>query len=283
VNARSNPTAGLSPLDPAVRSRITGVISGSAATRLVKTGPANLELTAANTYAGGTAVDQGILTVNNTTGSGTGSGPVIVSRGTLIGNGIIAPAAGNGVTVTAVTPSTAGNLITDSQFGTPGNLTVGTAGVNNPVTLNPGAGFGSRIQGTTFDPAGGPTSYGRLTVRGTGAITLTNAALSLGFSSTFTPAAGDVFGILDNQTAAPIVGSFNGIAQDGTVTVQRPDLTVAGTFRVSYSGNIAGSVVTSTGGNDLVLYSFTPVPEPTIVLAGTVIVGWVGRRICRRA
>ena len=38
-------------------------------------------LTGANTYAGGTIVNDGILYVNNTTGSGTGSGPVAVNDG----------------------------------------------------------------------------------------------------------------------------------------------------------------------------------------------------------
>ena len=49
------------PTTPSVRTRITGVISGSAATRLMKGGPSLLELTAANTYAGGTVVDFGTL------------------------------------------------------------------------------------------------------------------------------------------------------------------------------------------------------------------------------
>ena len=40
-------------------------------TRLVKSGPAGLTLTAANTYTGGTVVDQGTLTINATAGAGT--------------------------------------------------------------------------------------------------------------------------------------------------------------------------------------------------------------------
>jgi fibronectin-binding autotransporter adhesin len=57
---------------------------------LVKTGPAKQELTGASTYSGGTTVSGGTLLVNNTAGSGTGSGIVTVKAGaTLSGTGII--------------------------------------------------------------------------------------------------------------------------------------------------------------------------------------------------
>lgn len=57
---------------------------------LVKTGPGTMELTAANQYQGPTTISGGTLLVNNTSGSGTGSGSVTVqSGGTLAGNGII--------------------------------------------------------------------------------------------------------------------------------------------------------------------------------------------------
>ena len=66
---------------------------------LNKTGPGTMELTAANQYQGPTTVSGGTLLVNNTSGSGTGSGNVTVqSGGTLAGNGIIT---GNNITVQA--------------------------------------------------------------------------------------------------------------------------------------------------------------------------------------
>ena len=44
--------------------------------------------TAANTYSGGTTVSRGVLIVNNTSGSGTGTGAVTVSTdGMLAGTG----------------------------------------------------------------------------------------------------------------------------------------------------------------------------------------------------
>jgi len=268
LESRVITTEGLSNLtaarDPSVRAQITGVISGSAASQLTKVGTSTLELTNANTYAGGTVVDLGVLMVSNTSGSATGTGRVVV-RDMLLGNGTIAPGAGNGVTVMG-SPSTA-FLILDREFGTPGSLKIGTAGVNNPVTLRPGANFVTRVNGTTFDPNGGANSYGRLTVRGTGQITVDGSVLTVGLPGTFTPSASDVFGILDNQTPNAITGTFSGVAQDGTVNAVLVNNAVVGTFKVSYTGDITDSGITISGGNDVVLYGFTPVPEPGPVLA----------------
>jgi fibronectin-binding autotransporter adhesin len=285
TEARSNISLNQFPEDPSVRSRITGIITGSAATRLMKGGPSALELTAANTYAGGTVVDLGHLQVNNTSGSGTGTGPVIVTRGILLGNGTIAPSAGNGVTIAAGGYSTAGIFVADSEFGTPGNLKVGAAGVNNPFTTQPGGLLAFRLNGATFNPAGGSTSYGRLTVMGTGAITLQgghlNVGLDGGFTPTAPPASSDVFGVIDNQTSNPITGLMNYwdtianpsfppavlIPDGGIVPVAFENGAPAGTMQVSYFGDITGTGVSITGGNDLVLYNFQPVPEPASVLA----------------
>ncbi|MCB1207669.1 MAG: autotransporter-associated beta strand repeat-containing protein [Verrucomicrobiales bacterium] len=53
-----------------------------------------------NTFTGGVNVAGGILLANNTTGSATGSGPVSVDPGTILGgDGIIAPAVGESIIV----------------------------------------------------------------------------------------------------------------------------------------------------------------------------------------
>lgn len=58
---------------------------------LIKTTAGAVTLTGANTYTGGTRIQGGRLTVNNTTGSGTGPGPVFIGAGTwLTGTGTIA-------------------------------------------------------------------------------------------------------------------------------------------------------------------------------------------------
>ncbi len=99
--------------------------------------------TAANTYGGGTEVLGGALLVNNTTGSGTGTGAVTVTAGALGGNGFIVTTAGVAVSAGAILrpgdPTVSGGL---------GALTV-TA----PVTLNAAGGsiLDFQISRTTSD------------------------------------------------------------------------------------------------------------------------------------
>ena len=60
---------------------------------MTKTGANTVTLTTANTYKGGTAVTSGTLLVDNTSGSGTGTGAVTInSGGTLGGSGTISGA-----------------------------------------------------------------------------------------------------------------------------------------------------------------------------------------------
>ncbi len=62
------------------------IVSGS----LLKQGSGVLTMINANTYSGGTDISGGTVEINNTTGSGLGSGPVIVNAGgTLAGMGYI--------------------------------------------------------------------------------------------------------------------------------------------------------------------------------------------------
>ena len=63
-------------------ARLSGVISGSAFSDFMKTGPGKLELTGANTYAGNTLVVQGTLSAGNASALGTGA--VQVTGGTLM-------------------------------------------------------------------------------------------------------------------------------------------------------------------------------------------------------
>jgi autotransporter-associated beta strand protein len=56
---------------------------------LTKSGTGTLTLTGANTYSGPTTVTVGTLRVNNSTGSGTGSGPVKIQAGAVGGTGTI--------------------------------------------------------------------------------------------------------------------------------------------------------------------------------------------------
>jgi autotransporter-associated beta strand protein len=73
--------------DQGFNGTYAGTMSGSGS--LTKNGFSVVTLTAANSYAGGTTINAGTLLVNNTSGSGTGSGPVNVVGGTLGGTGSV--------------------------------------------------------------------------------------------------------------------------------------------------------------------------------------------------
>ncbi len=65
-----------------------GYLSGTG--KLTKSDTAVLNLLTANTYSGGTVLEEGTLFVNNTSGSATGTGPVTVKNGAILsGNGSI--------------------------------------------------------------------------------------------------------------------------------------------------------------------------------------------------
>lgn len=67
-----------------VDARLTGVLS-SPSGGVVKRGLGTLEVTAANTYAGGTEILEGTFLASNTTGSATGSGNVRIAAGARVG------------------------------------------------------------------------------------------------------------------------------------------------------------------------------------------------------
>lgn len=97
---------------------LSGVVSG---TTLNKGGAGTLVVTAANETTGLVTVEQGTLVVNNTTGSGTGSGNVFVDTGAILaGDGFIA------------------GDVELSGILAPGN-SIGTLEVGGDVTWNGGA------------------------------------------------------------------------------------------------------------------------------------------------
>ena len=81
-----------------------GAISGSASTAVPveKVGAGIVNLTASNTYSGGTTLKAGTLLVNNAAGSGTGTGSLTLNYGTVLG--------GTGFVAGAVNVSSGGSL-----------------------------------------------------------------------------------------------------------------------------------------------------------------------------
>lgn len=234
---------------------LSGVVTGTG-TALTKTGAGTLTLAAANTYTGNTIVNAGTLLVTNTTGSGTGFGAVTVNSGASLG--------GTGTVGGPVTVNSGGSLIVGTPTG-PGTLTLGGA-----TTLNSAATFRGTLAGAT---AG--TGYSQLVVPAGGSINLGSAALDLTLS--YTPNPAHVLFLVNNQNATGgLTGTFGGLPQGATVTF--PDGTTA---LISYVGDVGS--LSATGGNDVVLYSFVPVPEPASVLglAAVAVGGLAWRR--RRA
>src|SRR5690606_40662577 len=108
----------------------------------------------------------------------------------------------------------------------PGN-TVGILTVNGGIQLNSGAALAVDINGATVG-----TDYDGLAVSGD--VTVSGASLVV--THGYTPGDGDGYTVVDQGGSAAISGTFNDLAEGGTLTA---------------AGN--GTVLTAGTGNDLVL------------------------------
>jgi autotransporter-associated beta strand protein len=196
---------------------ITPGVGGS----LTKIGTGKLVLSHFNTYTGGTIVKRGKLLVNNSGGSGTGTGPVEVERGTLGGKGTIA-----------------------------GAVTLGT-GFGSGAILAPGYVHGAGRPGAL-------TIQGLLTFHGDGVyqmqvnsssaiadeVATLGVAINIGAKFAFadignsTLPIGTVFTIINNTSVGPIAGRFSNLHDRSTFSSN------GNIYQVSYEGG---------DGNDLTL------------------------------
>jgi fibronectin-binding autotransporter adhesin len=189
--------------------------SGTNAVALVKQDAGVWILSGASTYSGGTTVNGGTLLVNNTTGSATGTGTVVLANsGRLGGNGT----AGSLTAGVALTQQTGGVIL------------VGQNGVQDAQTLTLQAAEGFTISGSIeLDIIGGAASgtlnaqsgnNDLLVFRG-GAVTLTGATLNIHTALPVTSGnwvAGSTWNLIDWTTVS---GTFD------TVTAL-PDLGILG-------------------------------------------------------
>lgn len=218
----NNLTVGSNSLNTTFDGAITGT-GGS----LTKTGGGKLTLTnadptyAGNTdYTGGTTINKGVLIVNNTAGSATGSGPVQVVSGTLSGTGIIAG------------PVTVGNGTSSGASLRGGSgQTAGTLTINSKVTFNSQSTYTSYLNRTTAPKAG--------TLQAPGVTIKANVSFAWVETGRAALARGAQFIVIDNTSASPIVGRFSNLPANSTFTDNHGT-----TFKVSYNGGT---------GNDLVL------------------------------
>ena len=181
-------------------------------------------LSGASTYTGRTAVDGGgTLIVNNTTGSATGSGDVVVGYGLLGGIGIIT---GN-VTLASPQNNFSGPLLTPGTAIYPEN-NVGT------LTLGKKLKFGLRsFYVCLVDSAAGDSD---LVVANS--VTIDSTTSTLALSGNGTAPVGTVFTIIQSTGNAPISGTFMNLPDGGTIGAG------GNLFQANYEGG---------GGNDLTL------------------------------
>jgi len=208
-----------------------GAISGGGG--LTKAGPGTLTLTGASNYTGGTFVAGGLILVNNSIGSGLGTGEVAVGGGgTLGGGGIISG------------PTAIGSGGTLAPGNSPGLLTLGSS-----LTLAGGSTSVFEING-----AGRGTTYDAIDVAG---LTTYGGTLSLVFGSTIAGGTTlDLFGLGGGE-----VESFSAITASGDYT---------GAF-VNNSGIWTllngGQTLTFTESSGDLLVTGVAVPEPSAAAA----------------
>lgn len=265
----------------------TGVISEAAngggptddVLALLKTGTGIATLTQNNTYHGGTTVSGGTLLVTNTTGSGTGSGDVVVqSGGALGGTGIIAPAVGSDITV-----NSGADLLVGTPGGTsPQTLTIAlqSTGVTAPtqsVFTLAGTLKLDLFQNQAATPV---TESDRLVFTNTGSsvISLSPGAVlnvGIGAGSPLDPSTfnvGDTWKLIDWAGLTPS-GTFTFSNLNGNYTsdfVNLPDLSSSGYFWDISQLYTAGTIIVA-------------VPEPgrlALLILGVLALGWRRRRGC---
>ena len=193
-----------------------GVITGLG--HLIKAAKGSLDLTNANTYTNGTKVLDGTLLVDNTTGSGTGTGPVRVKSGALGGSGSVA----GSVMIGANIPGNGAFLVPGKSFGHPGTFTILGA-----LTFNSDGFFNCGFNETTL---------AQIIANG---VTINPEAQFAFFNNRgSTLPDGTVVVVINNTAATPIAGQFENLP-DGFIFTSGSN-----TFEVDYEGG---------DGNDLTL------------------------------
>jgi len=151
----ANAAIGLSVGNNKSSTTYGGILSGAGSLTIVG---GTLNLTNANTYGGGTVINGGTLQANNSTGSGLGTGTVIVNSGGTLG--------GTGTISGAVTVNSGGYLA-------PGNNPVVGAQQLGTLTLNAGSMLDFQFQ------TNAPFAYDQIRVNNANGLTINGAGINL--------------------------------------------------------------------------------------------------------
>jgi autotransporter-associated beta strand protein len=166
---------------------------------IVKIGTGNLTLENANTYTGGTVVNDGILLANGATNSNTGSGPVLVTAGTFGGGGKVTGP------VTIGTGSGLGAILAPGTVG----VVPGTFSIGKNLQLLADATLKVLIDSAS-------QTMDKVVAKG---IRIRRAQIVFSDRNANVLPAGTSFTAIDNTSTKPISGTFLDLPDGGTVTV----------------------------------------------------------------
>jgi fibronectin-binding autotransporter adhesin len=266
----------------------------STTTTVSKTGPGTWALTnGGSTYSGGTSISGGTLLVNNTSGTaGLGAAAVAVTGTSPLGSG--GTLGGTGSISSVVTVSTFPASGTSGGAVAPGTVTAGGAPVAGTLTTsanmiwNPVGRF-VFLHDANNNTVGSGVN-GLLTGTGTAALDLENVTASAQFDINLKPLT-FVAGT-PGPTSYTIATFAGGILGKGNTATRFDDQTIlsaGGVNLFSFSGSMfPGSpaptavVVGQAGGQQSIVLTFTPVPEPTFIVAACAGLTGLAVRLRRR-
>jgi len=243
---------GTTDLGNAVRSitlnnsaTFNGIISNGGLNVTDPLGTRTLTLAGDNTYSGGTTINSGTLRVNNTTGSGTGSGNVTIAAGAALG--------GNGTISGSVTASGATLGIVNSTLTVSGSLfTSATTTFVSGATIN--------VSGSTAVSSGNFTVNGSL---GGGALNVSGTAILRG-NGTVSGATTVASGAFIAPGNSPGNITFNnGLTLAGTYNWELAALSTSGPGTNFDTITVTAGNVDITGASmNLILGAFAPSADP---------------------